>query len=246
MKAENFKMVKPVKAVAPKAAAQAPAYITADEVPEDTLKMIRDQMRIARDQEQRVADLESVLATEKKALSDMKMIALPELFTKAGIDNLGLPAEGNNPSYDFELRSYTHASIGADWDEDRRAEAFKFLEQKQVGGADIIKTEIVIYIPREQRAVVKKVMAALKPFKGLDLEQHDSVAWNTLTAFVKEAIEKRGLILPLEKLGATRGMIVNFKERKDGTTQKEGTTPRNRTAGTTGSPEGTGRKKAAR
>jgi hypothetical protein len=71
--------------------------------------------------------------------------------------------------------------------------------------------------------MVKKVQAALKPFKGIEVDKNESVPWNTLTAFIKEATEKRGLILPLDKLGATQGMIVEWKERKDGPSQKEGT-----------------------
>lgn len=225
----------------PKAAQAAPDYITDTEVSEDTLEAIRGHMRAARDHEARIRDLESVLSEEKKALNDMKMITLPELFTKAGIDNLGLPLEGNNPPYDFKLRSYTHASIGADWDDERRAEAFKVLEAN--GGKDLVKTEFVIFVPREARGLVKKIQAALKPFKGIEVEKNESVAWNTLTAFIKEATEKRGLILPLEKLGATQGMIVDMKERKDGSSQEKNRTSGNVTQTRSNTPEGTSRRK---
>lgn len=233
----NQSMKKPKQA----AATPAPDYIESDEVSEDVLEAIRGHMRSARDHEARIRDLESVLSEEKKALNDMRQVTLPELFTKAGIDNLGLPAEGNNPPYDFKLRSFTHASIGADWDDDRREEAFKVLTAN--GGASLIKTEFVIYVPRELRAMVKKIQAALKPFKGIDVEKNESVAWNTLTAFIKEATDKRGLILPLEKLGATTGMIVDMKERKDGASQKEGNRSSGNVPQARPSPQGTGRKR---
>jgi hypothetical protein len=233
----NQSMKKPKQA----AATAAPSYIDAEPVSEDTLNKIRDHMRTARDHEARIRDLESVLSEEKKALNTMKTVTLPEVFAQAGVDNLGLPAEGNQPPYDFKLRSFTHASIGADWDDERRAEAFKVLEAN--GGKDLIKTEFVIFIPRELRAMVKKIQAALKPFKGIEVDKNESVAWNTLTAFVKEATEKRGLILPLEKLGATQGMIVDMKERKDGTSQKEGSRASGNQSQALASPEGTGRKR---
>jgi hypothetical protein len=41
-----------------------------------------------------------------------------------------------------------------------------------------------------------------------------SVPWNTLTAFVKEQVEK-GAVLPLDILGATVGRVVKLKARKD-------------------------------
>lgn len=222
------------------AASAAPDYITAEEATPDVLEKIRQHMRTARDHEARIRDLESVLNEEKKALQALKFVTLPEVFVKAGIDHLGLPLEGNNPPYDFSLRSFVHASIGADWDDERRKEAFTVLEKN--GGKDLIKTEFVIFVPRELRAMVKKIQAALKPFKGIEVEKNESVAWNTLTAFIKEAIEKRKLILPLDKLGATTGMIVDMKERKDGTTQKESRTSGNKPQASS-SPEGTGRKR---
>jgi hypothetical protein len=242
MKAETFMTKKPAKA--PAAAGAAPSYIESEEAPETVLNSIRERMRETRDREQRIRDLKSVLAEEAKAVNDMKLTILPEMFARAGIDNLGLPAEGNNPPYDFKLRQFTHASIGADWDDERREEAFKVLTAN--GGADLIKTEIVINIPRELRALAKKVLSALKPFKGIEVETNLSVPWNTLTAFVKEATQKRGLILPLEKLGATQGMMVEWKERSDGTSEKANSTGRNvaQSSGATRTvPQGTGPKR---
>jgi hypothetical protein len=224
----------------PKAVAQAaPSYITAEPPSENTLNLIRERMRETRDREARIRDLKAVLSDENAALNAMKQTTLPELFAQAGIDNLGLPAEGNNAAYDFKLRKYTHASISADWDEDRKKEAFKVLESKEVGGKDIIKTEIYVYLAPEQRGLARKVTAALKKLK-VEFETELSVPWNTLTAFIKEATEKRGLILPLETLGATQGMIVEWKERKDGSSEKEaGTASRD---GAQARPEGTGRR----
>lgn len=218
----------------------APSYITHEAPSEDKLNLIRERMRETRDREARVRDLKSVLADESKALNDMKLVTLPELFAQAGIDNLGLPPEGNQPAYDFKLRNFTHASISAEWEPERRDEAFKILESKEVGGKDLIKTEIFAFIPAGPKAkgIVKAAVAALKKL-GIVPEVEKAVQWNTLTAFVKEATEKRGLILPLDKLGATQGMIVEWKERKtDGTSEKASNSAGNRTS----SPEGTKRK----
>lgn len=216
----------------------APSYISEEAPSEDKLNMIRERMRETRDREARVRDLKSVLSDEAKALNDMKLVTLPELFAQAGIDNLGLPPEGNQPAYDFVLRKFTHASISAEWEPERRDEAFRVLEQN--GGKDLIKTEIYAFIPAGPKAkgIVKAAVAALKKL-GIIPEVEKAVQWNTLTAFIKEATEKRGLILPLDKLGAQQGMIVEWKERKsDGTSKEARSAPGNRTS----SPEGTKRK----
>jgi hypothetical protein len=216
-----------------------PSYIAPAEVDESVLNHIREEMKLTRDREKRIADLRSVLGEEQKALNQSKMTTLPELFARAGIDNLGLPAEGNNPAYDFKLRNYTHASIAADWEKERKDEAFKILEHN--GGKDLIKTEIACYIPPEKRGLVKKAVAALKKL-GIVPDVESSVPWNTLTAFIKEATEKRNIILPLDKLGATQGMIVEWKERKaDGPSKEESTRPSGNKAPRRGSPEGTGK-----
>jgi hypothetical protein len=213
--------------------------VEAEPPSEGTLQLIRERMRETRDREARVHDLKSVLSEETKALNAMKFEVLPELFAQAGIDNLGLPPEGNNPAYDFRLRNFTHASISAEWEPERKAEAYKVLET--VGGKDLIKTEIYAFLPAGSRGLVKKAVAALKKL-GIVAEVESSVQWNTLTAFIKEATEKRGLILPLEKLGAQQGMIVEWKERKDGTTQKESRSAGNAATATRSQPEGTKRK----
>jgi hypothetical protein len=220
--------------------AATPDYILPAQADEATLDQIRETMRLARDSERRIADLRSVLAEEQKTLNRTRMETLPELFAKAGIDNLGLPAEGNNPAYDFKLRNFTHASISADWEQERRDEAFKILEQH--GGKDLIKTEISAFIPAGSRGLAKKAVAALKKL-GIVPDVDASVPWNTLTAFIKEATEKRNLILPLDKLGATQGMIVEWKERKsDGASEKESSASRNTEARRGNSPEGTRRR----
>jgi hypothetical protein len=112
------------KSKAVKPAAQ--DYAVEDEGPsETTLTIIRERMRETRDREARVRDLKSVLAEETKALNDMKMTVLPELFAQAGIDNLGLPPEGNNPAYDFKLPHPTARQTRRNPRDDRRMEREK-------------------------------------------------------------------------------------------------------------------------
>lgn len=189
----------------------APSFIEGVTVSDKTLETIREQLRAARDIEQRLGDLASVVSEENKNLHHLKFEVLPDLFAGAGIDNLGLPPEGNNPAYDAKLRPYYRANIAASWPEEKRAEAFAALEK--LGGADIIKTTITVYLGREQRKLAQTVAAALKKLK-VEFEVESDVPHSSLTAFVREQIEKRKRVLPLDKIGATVGMIVDMKERK--------------------------------
>jgi hypothetical protein len=194
-----------------KAVNAAPSHIETAEADAATLELIRDQLRVARDTELRIADLTSVLQTDSKTLQQIKFEVLPEIFANAGVDQLGLAAEGNKPAYDAKLSPYFRANIAANWDEERRAKAFKELEKR--GAQDLIKTEITILVSRDDRAKVKAIEAALKKLK-CEYEIHAAVPHTTLTAWVKEQIVEHKKAIPLDTFGATVGMVVNMKERK--------------------------------
>jgi hypothetical protein len=127
-------------------------------------------------------------------------------------ENLGLPAEGNKPAYDAKLAPYFRANIAADWDAERRVKAFKELEKR--GAQDLIKTEITVLVPREDRQKVKAIEAALKKLKA-EYEINLSVPHTTLTAWVREQIVEHKKAIPLDVFGAQVGMVVNMRERKE-------------------------------
>jgi hypothetical protein len=189
----------------------APAFIERAEPSADVLEKIRQKLREARDAERRMSDMSESLKEQTKLLQGLRHETLPDLFIDAGIDNLGIPAEGNLPGYDFELKPFYRANIAADWPQERRKQAFDFLEQR--GDGDLIKTTIVVLIPRDQRAKAKKVESALKKLK-VNYEIDLSVPWGTLTAWIKEQIEKHDATLPLETLGAQVGTVVKMTQRK--------------------------------
>lgn len=195
----------------PKPATQsAPDFVEAATLSEDKLEAIRTQLREVRDTTARIGDLQSVVGEENKKLQRLTFETLPEMFAAAGIDSLGLPAEGNNPPFEAKLNPFYRANIAASWDEERRAAAFKLLES--LGAASLIKTFITIEVPREDRKKVKEITAALRKMK-CHFEVEASVHSGTLTAFVREQLEE-GRVLPLDVLGASVGNIVKMKERK--------------------------------
>lgn len=190
----------------------APDFVEPVAPNENTLETIRDQLRAYRDIEERVTDLNTVLSGENANLRNMRFEILPTMFMTAGVDNLGLPAEGNHKAFDAKLKPYYHASIAAGWPEEKRAAAFAELSKR--GAASLIKTTITVYLDRTDRAKAKAVIAALKKLK-VEFETNLSVHSGTLTAWLKEQIGENGVTdIPLDVFGATVGNTVELKERK--------------------------------
>src|SRR5262245_36591812 len=73
---------------------------------------------------------------------------MPDLMIAAGTDVWGVVPDGNKPGLDLELSRYCHASIGAEWDAERRAQAFFALEQ--LGAADLIRHTVSIEFKKEE------------------------------------------------------------------------------------------------
>lgn len=153
-----------------------------------------------------------IVATEKR-VADLKerrkvlvMKELPDYLTKVSQDKIGLPEFG----VDLVMENYYHANIQAEWPEEQRDAAFKYLEDG--GNGDLIKITIEIAFSRKDYKKAAALAAKLEKEKFSPVLSK-GVAWNTLTAFVKEQIEG-GKTLDLDVLGATVGRIVKIKKRK--------------------------------
>lgn len=202
---------------------------------EDSLERVRVILRTARDKDREVNDLETRLKEVKAQVLELKQKTLPDLYDEVGIDNLGLPAEGNLPAYDCKLENFYHANISADWEEEKRQAAFSYLDdltvaevipgkknkdgspatrQVSANAGDLIKTTYTVLLPRGNRKKALDVEKALQKL-GVDIVSKLEVPWNTLTAWVKEQVEKHNTTPNLEVLGATVGRVVKLKERKD-------------------------------
>lgn len=166
-----------------------------------------------------IAEMEIEIERLKELRKKICMVDLPKAMQEIGQDKIGLP-EFN---VDLVLRPYFHANIKAEWPEEQRKEAFDWLENS--GNGDLVKTTMTMTFGRTElwkarwivgiiRTVRKYVMTGDPDVPDIpEPEIHMGVAWNTLTAFVKEQITK-GEKLPLDILGATVGNIVEIKKRK--------------------------------
>lgn len=179
---------------------------------EASLEVVRRHIRQARDNERQIADLQTRLKELGEAQTKLTQKTLPDLFTEVGIDVLGTPAEGNLPSYDAKLSPYYHANIATEWPDEKKAAAFNYLSEAP-GGEDLIKTVITIPLGRGDRKTALKVEKSLDKL-GVTFTSSLGVPWNTLTAWVKEQVEKHQTTPKLDLIGATVGNVVKLKERK--------------------------------
>lgn len=180
-------------------------------VPADKLDALRATARRLRNKRAEITSLDERLSEAKAEAKLIETKELVDLMAEVGVDKVGLPAEGNYPACDAELRPYYHAVISADWEPERRQAAFAWLDS--AGHGDLIKTAITILIPRDDRAMAVSIQHYLEQCNVVHTVLLD-VPWNTLTAFVKEQVEKYHRTPPLETLGATVGQVVKLKARK--------------------------------
>lgn len=156
-------------------------------------------------------ELEEDLKKVNVELWDIQTKSLPDLFSEIGTDIIGVPSA----NVDVVVKPYVMANIKADWEEEKREAGFA--EVERVGGGDIIRNEVVVVFPRghydELLEWIEKVRGLNLEFDPPDMNVTKTVPWNTLTAFVKEQVEK-GTALDLEKLGATVGQIAKIQKRK--------------------------------
>lgn len=179
---------------------------------EDQLEAIRVDMRRARDLEMLSAELAEKLGAVQDELQTLLTATLPEKFEAVGIDRLGLLPEGNMPGYDASLKPYYKAAIPAGWPEEQRQRAFDYLEKEDAG--DLIRNTFTAELGRGTTRQQERLRKALQK-TGIAFREQKAVNHNSLTAWLREQIEKHNTMPNLETLGAKVGKIINLKPRKE-------------------------------
>lgn len=177
---------------------------------EANLSRVRAKARELYDTSARVAELEAELKAAKTRRWELQMRELPDIMAEVGVDKIGLPGV----DVDIVSRPYVRANISAEWDTERQESGFAEIER--VGGGDIIRLTLSFNFGRgmydELQEFLDKIKGLNLSFSPPEAEIAKTVPWNTLTAFVREQVE-RGTVLDLDKLGATVGTIVVIKKR---------------------------------
>jgi hypothetical protein len=212
---------------------------------EDKLEKVRNAVRAARDLRLEIDDLEGQLKLKRAELVDLQYRQLPEVFARNGVNTIELAKQGNMPAYVAKLSDHYRASISSEWDQERQDRAFDYLER--TGRGDIVKRTITVSFGRDSenlfsafyeyvtnftieerrktetkvkvrgkiRTKIKTEKVRVKPSLDIDLKR--TVAWNTLTAMVKNHYEDGDVMGSdeLETLGATVGQVVKINEVKE-------------------------------
>ena len=128
---------------------------------------------------------------------------------EARVPALTLEAEGNFPAFKLDCKPYYYANIKAD--DPLAPSAFAWLEKH--GHGDIIKKTYTIVVGKGDAKLSKRIEATLNKAK-IPFEVKMAVPWNTLTAFLREQIEKFKTMPPLDLLGGKVGSVVDMKVMK--------------------------------
>lgn len=136
---------------------------------------------------------------------------LPEMMDQAGVRSLSVSAMGNVAAFTVSVKTMYRANIAANWPPERREEAFAWLDEH--GHGSLIKTEVNVAFPREQRSEVAKFTAKLGQ-DGRTYGVREAVNPQTLTAWFKDMM-RRGASVDLEAVGGYVERHATIKEEEE-------------------------------
>lgn len=194
-----------------------------------TLQRLRKMVAEFRDKKREKVNAEERLKEINTSIYQMERKDLPDMLDEAGVPEIVLEAEGNEPRVKAKAEPYYKANIAAEWEPQRRDAAFKWLDDN--GHGDLIKTDVTLTFAREDRAMAVALTRLLRQnpeiitnllkeakVRPLDADEisfsassKENVPWNTLTSWLREMVEK-GKTPPLETIGGEVGRIVKLKE----------------------------------
>ena len=178
-------------------ALQLPKFITEKRRPapaQDRLDALREVVEEKLELDQKKEELERELTKVDARLLELKRERIPEVMDGIG-PSITLNAEGNHPEVTVKVAPYYNCNIAAGWDDDRKAKAFEWLEKN--GHGELIKTEVGVAFPREDRKEAVKFAKAAEKM-GLNPVVRATVHFMTMTAWLREQVEDHNRIPPLE------------------------------------------------
>jgi len=170
---------------------------------------LSEAVREAHRVDHEITKLEESLERLKAKKQELLTKKIPDLMGEVGTNVFGVPGT------DVECRvvPYYHASLK----EDKLPAAVKWLDQN--GHGDLPKRTVAIEFNREDQEAARRIFQRVQQMlaeediiERTQLSMKYGIHWKTLTAFVKEQVEK-GAALPLELLGATVGQVAKFHTR---------------------------------
>ena len=192
---------------------EAPDFLDSEETeeaPQDsgTLERLQSLAAEVRDLDAEKTDLEERLSSVKRELHEKLHVDIPDLMDTAGVSELSIPPDGNKPGLKVSSNQFFKANIAASWPEDRRAEAFRYLES--IGHGDLIKTEVSVAFPRDDQSKAGEFVDKVRD-QGLVPIRKENVHPQTLTAWLKESVVEGHVVPDLEKIGGIVGRVAKIE-----------------------------------
>lgn len=157
-------------------------------VDQDDLKRVADMARQYLLHMDEIARLEGLLELEKRRLERVSRLDIPTLMEELGMQEFTLKSGEK-----VQVKRHIKASITDEHHDDA------FLWLRRNGHGSLIKNEVKAQFGRGEDDKAKLLLQFCRN-NGFVASQKESVPWNTLTAFVKEQLEK-GVNVPREILG---------------------------------------------
>jgi hypothetical protein len=163
--------------------------MTTEAVSADSLKELN---RLAK----QLIEADAAVEAAEQALKDAKLAArklredeIPDYMQEIGITKVTLDS-GDSISYKDDIR--------LEWDDEKRAKAFKWLEANDYGG--LIKTTVAATFGKGELEQAKELFTQLSE-AGHSAELDRDVHYQTMCAFLREQVEA-GSPIPMEDWGA--------------------------------------------
>jgi hypothetical protein len=180
--------------------------------PQDKLDKLRAAVRELRDIEKRRVDLTAIQTELGLKVREIKTKTIVDLFDDAKIENITIPAEGNNEPFTLGVGWEYKANIGSA-NEPKVDDYGKSIEYIRKQDPDLLKTTFTIDFGLSEGKKMKAFEAMLKKQK-IPYSTNFGVPWNTLTSWLKEQIEVKRKSPNLKLLGATVERIAKIVKPK--------------------------------
>lgn len=195
---------------------QAAPFVSLEESDQKfTVDDVRRAAAKARDLELRKQQLKESLTEVDQQLRTLYWHSLPKMMQSAGVDCVGVAAQGNLPAYDLTLEDHVSANIGVTWTEEKRNAAIRWLEDH--GHGDLVQTSVTAEFPREKRAdAIEFVERSASDLPlGTDVTIRETVNPMTLRAWLRREMKAGRQLPPLDLIGAAIARVAKLKRRED-------------------------------
>lgn len=179
-------------------------------VSDDKLLQLKEMVSEARGLEADKERYEEQIHEINKRLNALYYTDLPELMDSTGVPSIVIGAEGNHPAVEAKASNFYRANIAADWEPEKRQEAFNYLDE--LGSGDLIKTAVTVFFPRDSRRKTLDFIETVKKLGFAPIVRME-VHHKTLTVWLQEQVEKYHRVPNVDIIGGVIGRVVKLKEK---------------------------------